>query len=116
MVVWLKPETIVLSNELFTHFKGALVENYAMQELNPFLDLYYWASSGRAEVDLVVQTSDHILPVEIKAGVNLKAESLKVYDEKYNPKQLVRCSLGNFSSSGKLIDLPLFALDCLAEL
>ena len=40
----------------------------------------------------------------------------KTYDQKYSPKQLVRCSLGNFSSSGKLIDLPLFALDCLAEL
>jgi predicted AAA+ superfamily ATPase len=112
----LKPETIVFSTELFTHFKGALVENYSMQQLSPFFDLFYWASSGRAEVDLVIQTKDDVLPVEIKAGVNLKAKSLKVYDEKYNPKQLVRCSLGNFSSSGKLIDLPLFALDCLAEL
>jgi len=112
----LKPEAIVLPNELFTHFKGALVENYSMQQLSPFFDLFYWASSGRAEVDLVIQTKDDVLPVEIKAGINLKAKSLKAYDQKYSPKQLVRCSLGNFSSSGKLIDLPLFALDCLAEL
>jgi predicted AAA+ superfamily ATPase len=112
----LKPEAIVLSNELFTHFKGALVENYAIQQLCPFFDLFYWASSGKAELDLVIQTRADVLPVEIKAGVNLKAKSLKVYDEKYSPRQLVRCSLGNFSSGGKLIDLPLFALDCLATL
>ena len=112
----LRPEAIVLPNELFTHFKGALVENYSMQQLSPFFDLFYWTSSGRAEVDLVIQTKDDVLPVEIKAGINLKAKSLKAYDQKYSPKQLVRCSLGNFSSSGKLIDLPLFALDCLADL
>jgi len=112
----LKPEALVFTNELFTHFKGALVENYAVQQLGPFFDLFYWTSSGRAEVDLVVQTDDDVLPIEIKAGINLKAKSLKIYDEKYSPKQLVRCSLGNFSSSGKLIDIPLFALDCLTEL
>jgi predicted AAA+ superfamily ATPase len=112
----LKPETVVFSNELFTHFKGALVENYAMQQLGPVFDLYYWASSGKAEVDLVVQAGDEIHPIEIKAGVNLRAKSLKNYDDKFSPKRLVRCSLVNFSTSGTLIDIPLYALDCLVEL
>ncbi len=112
----LKQETIAFRNELFTHFKGALIENYAMQELNPSLQLYYWASRGKAEVDLVINVGDKIYPVEIKAGLNRKAKSLKSYDEKYNPARLVRCSLGNFSMSGKLMDIPLFAMDRLTQL
>lgn len=112
----LQPETIAFRNELFTHFKGALIENYAMQELKPTLDLHYWASSGKAEVDLVVNIGDRIYPVEIKAGLNRKAKSLKSYDVKYNPSRLVRCSLGNYGASGKLIDIPLYAIRRLTEL
>ncbi len=112
----LKQKTIALKNELFTHFKGALIENYAMQELKPGLDLYYWASHGKAEVDLVINVDDKIIPVEIKAGLNRKAKSLKSYDDKYNPSRLVRCSLGNFGANGKLMDIPLFAIHCLTEL
>lgn len=107
----LKAKTIVFGNELFTHFKGSLIENYVMQELTPSLDLYYWASKGTAEVDLVVNINDKIYPVEIKAGINLKAKSLQVYDEKYKPAKLLRCSLGNFNASGKLIDIPLYAVE-----
>lgn len=112
----LKQETIAFQNELFTHFKGALIENYAMQELRPSLDLYYWASHGKAEVDLVINVDDKIIPVEIKAGLNRKAKSLKSYDDKYNPPRLVRCSLGNFGTNGKLMDIPLFAIHRLTEL
>ena len=112
----LKQETIAFKNELFTHFKGALVENYAMQELHPSLKLYYWTSRGKAEVDLVINIGDKIIPIEIKAGLNRRAKSLKSYAEKYNPEQLVRCSLGNFNTNGNLIDIPLFALNRLTEL
>jgi len=106
----LKQETIAYGNDLFTHFKGALIENYAIQELNPKLDLYYWASRGKAEVDLILNIGDKIYPLEIKSGVNLKAKSLKRYDELYNPTRLLRCSLANLNTSGKLTDIPLFAL------
>lgn len=112
----MKQETIAFGNELFTHFKGALVENYVMQELNPSLGLYYWTSRGKAEVDLVINVGDQVVPIEIKAGLNRKAKSLKSYDEKYNPARLVRCSSGNFGASGKLLDIPLFALARLTEL
>jgi len=50
-------------------------------------------------------------PVEIKAGINLRAKSLKIYDEKYNPSRLFRCSLGNFNISRKSIDIPLYAVE-----
>jgi len=112
----LKQETITFQNDLFTHFKGALIENYAMQELKPVFDLYYWASGGKAEVYLVINVDDKIVPVEIKAGINRKAKSLKSYDDKYNPPRLVRCSLGNFGINGKLMDIPLFAINRLMEL
>ena len=38
-----------------------------------------------------------VLPLEVKAGVNLKSQSLRVYDEKYYPPVLARTA---FSISG----------------
>jgi len=112
----LTQETIAFGNELFTHFKGALTENYVMQELIPSLDLYYWASNGIAEIDLIANIGEDVYPVEVKSGLNLRAKSLQSYDKKYNPSRLIRCSLGNFNASGKLIDIPLYAVERLNTL
>ena len=56
----LSQETLIFGNELFTHFKGGLVENYVMQQLLPEYSLYYWSNEGKAEVDLVINIKDKI--------------------------------------------------------
>ena len=104
-------ETLLFKNELFTHFKGALVENYVVQQLFPYKELFYWCSSGKAEIDLIININDYVCPVEIKAGINLKAKSLSLYQKKYNPGILFRCSTSNFNVQNNLFDCPLYAVN-----
>ena len=106
----LQSETIVMKNELFTHFKGSLVENFVMQEISSCAAPYYWSSQGKAEVDLIVDLKGAVYPVEIKSGINLKAKSLVVYDKLFNSDMLFRSSSANFNRNGKMNDIPLYAL------
>lgn len=106
----LRPETIIIKNDLFTHFKGALVENFVFQEVSIDTKPYYWSNEGKAEVDLIINIKGDIYPVEIKAGINLKAKSLALYDKLFNPKILFRSSSANFNRNGKILDIPLYAL------
>ncbi|HBF05266.1 MAG TPA: ATPase, partial [Prevotella sp.] len=42
----LKPVTLVTGNEIFTEFKGALTEQYVMQQLVPKHELYYYSKAN----------------------------------------------------------------------
>ena len=104
---------ILEGGALFTEFKGALTEQYACQEMKRLdnAETAYWANDGAtAEVDFVLQLGSRVIPVEVKAATNLKAKSLKVYREKFNPETEIRASLADYKKSGNLIDIPLYAL------
>lgn len=63
---------------LFTEFKGAIAEQYVLQELKSIRDveLSYWGNdTGSAEVDFVLQCASKVIPVEVKSGTNLKAKA-----------------------------------------
>ena len=101
-------------NDLFVEFKGALTEQYVCQQLKNIedLDIYYYTNDrGSCEVDFVVDTGEKIVPVEVKAEVNLKAKSLKTYREKFLPEISVRTSMADFKKEEWLVNLPLYAVD-----
>jgi predicted AAA+ superfamily ATPase len=101
-----------LDNKIFSHFRGALTEQFILQELKAMenLPVYYYASErGSAEVDFVIQKNNEIIPIEVKASINLKAKSLKTYMEDFKPQTAIRTSLANFSKNETLIDIPLYA-------
>ena len=106
--------TLLDGNDLFTEFKGALTEQYVCQQLKTLDDLgiyYYTNDRGSCEVDFIVDTGKHIIPVEVKAEVNLKAKSLKTYREKFNPEISVRTSMSDYKREDWLINLPLYAIE-----
>lgn len=106
-------------NRLFTEFKGALTENFVHQSVLRQLDApaYYWADASH-EVDFILQLDNTILPVEAKAGENVKAASLKRYARDYAAVTplLVRFSMRNLSLDGNLLNIPLFMIDQLPRL
>lgn len=107
----LHPGAFVEGNRLFTEFKGALAENFVLQELvsqNDFNLPHYWTSKATAEVEFVIQVENSLIPIEVKSGVNVKSKSLKVYREKYNPDIAMRCSLQNLKKEDTLLNIPLF--------
>ncbi len=51
-----------------------------------------------------------VIPVEVKAQLNLKAKSLRVYREKYHPQLSVRTSMADYRREEGLVNLPLYAI------
>ena len=87
----LDARTLINGNEIFEQYKGALTEQYVLQQLKCIEDLqiHYWTpDTGTAEVDFVIQSKGEIVPIEVKAEENLKSKSLKSYREKYSPEVL----------------------------
>ena len=114
----LRQRTLLDGNDLFVEFKGALTQQYVCQQLKTIEDLgvyYYTNDRGSCEVDFVVDTGEMIVPVEAKAEVNLRAKSLKTYVEKFSPEVSVRTSMADYSKEGRLVDLPLYAVEQIAK-
>ena len=71
--------------------------------------MQYWKNkSGKAEVDFLFETEGEILPLEVKAGINLKSKSLQSFDTKFNPSLLYRTSLRNLRKDDKICNIPLY--------
>lgn len=97
-------------------YKGAITENYVANQLliNNF-PLYYWESEGEAEIDFLITTNDGVIPVEVKSSDNTKSKSLKIYNNKYNPKYSIRISTKNFGYDNRnnIKYVPLYAVFCI---
>lgn len=108
----LDPAVVLEKNELFTNFKGAMTEQFVLQELiAQGVETGYWTpDEGTAEVDFVLQGKRDVYPLEVKSATNTKAKSLGVYIKKYNPHRAIKTSLKNFSDSNTVCSLPLYAL------
>jgi uncharacterized protein len=105
------PASAIFENSvLYSEFKGALTENYVLNELiNLHGDLpYYWKSANTAEVDFVTQFDEKIIPIEVKASTNVKSRSLGVYRNKYSPVISVKTSLQNLKRDDGLLSIPLY--------
>ncbi|MBQ7054203.1 MAG: ATP-binding protein [Oscillospiraceae bacterium] len=115
----LRQRTLLDGNDLFVEFKGALTEQYVCQQLKTIrdLDVYYYTNDrGSCEVDFVIDTGEMIVPVEVKAEVNLRAKSLKTYREKFSPEVSVRTSMADFQKEEGLVNLPLYAIDQITKI
>ena len=101
-------------NDLFEEFKGALTEQYVLQQLMTYSDdmvITYWTNeSNTNEIDFVVQYANQIIPIEVKASTNLKAKSLAWYIEKFQPSLALRMSGANFKQTPTITDYPLYAV------
>lgn len=109
----LDAESILEGNAIFTEFKGALTEQYVLQQIisdtkyNPY---YYSAEKSTYEVDFLIQKGREIVPIEVKAEDNLRAQSLRFYHEKFQPECAIRTSMADYREQDWMINLPLYAI------
>jgi hypothetical protein len=109
----LDPSTLLRGNELFTEFKGALTEQYVMQQLHAAdLDYVgYWTNErSSAEVDFVIQTKGKVIPIEVKAEENLRSKSFKLFCEKFSPSMAIRTSMRPYKEEEWMTNVPLYAI------
>ena len=103
-------QTILSPIEQDNTYLGAMTENYVAQALTSGgHKLYYWQSDGKAEVDFVLQTSDHV-----KKGRRNRSKSLGVFAEKYQSPYALRISKKNFGFENNIKAVPLYAAFCIA--
>jgi uncharacterized protein len=111
--------TIIEGNVIFEEFKGALTEQYVLQQLISINDLVvnYWsAERSSAEIDFLVQHSGNVIPLEVKAEENLQAKSLKSFCQKYSPTLAIRTSMSDYREEEWMTNLPLYAISEITQL
>ena len=90
-------------------FKGALAENYVLQQLRTVFDIqprYY--SAKNSEIDFVIQNGTDIIPIEVKSGTQKKSSSFKRYITENNPHTAIRFSEMNYVKDGLITNIPLY--------
>ena len=107
----LPPNVILEGNHVFEEFKGVLSEQFICQQIvSQSLQPFYWSpDEGRSEVDFIIQKSDQIIPIEVKSSENLKSRSLRVYYDKYLPKECIRTSLSPYILQDWMKNIPMYS-------
>jgi len=112
-------KSLLEGNRLFEEFKGALTEQYVLQQLIASREItpYYWsAEKASAEIDFIFQSEMNIVPLEVKASENLQAKSLKSFCQKYKPKYAIRTSMSDYRHEDWLMNIPLYGINVLSNI
>lgn len=110
----LPAQTMIKGNELFLQFKGALTEQFVMQQLLAMeMDkITYWTNERSTnEVDFVIQNNGQVIAIEVKAETNTRAKSFRFFYEKFKPTQAYRLSLKDHKEEKWFTNIPLFAVE-----
>ena len=109
----LKASTIVEGNSIFTEFKGALTEQYVLQQLILRYEPYYYSKANSTqEIDFLLQDDeDDVVPLEVKAETNVKAKSLRLFVSENNIKKAYRISMNDYKQEEWVTNVPLYAID-----
>lgn len=90
-------------------FKGALTENYILQQLyGQFSIEPRYFSTKNSEIDFIVQNHMEIIPIEVKAGEDKSAPSFKRYIAEHSPIHAIRYSKRGYRKDGAITNMPLY--------
>ena len=100
-------------NTIFTEFKGALTEQYVLQQLILRYEPYYYAKTNSTqEIDFLLQDEeDEIVPLEVKAETNVKAKSLRQFVADNQSKKVYRISMNDYLQEDWVTNVPLYAVN-----
>lgn len=107
------PSQILVSSHVFSEFKGGMTEQYVLQEMtshdiSPIF--YYNTNDSRLELDFVIQQDDQVLPIEVKAEGNVRANSLTTLLAAQPTMQAVRYSMLPYRRQEQLSCVPLYMI------
>ena len=105
-------DQMLIGDNVFTEFKGAFTEQYVLQQLLALgLKPYYWSNTKTpSEIDFVIQDSQRVIPIEVKAEENVRARSLAQFI-KDNPRlKGLRISMKGYVDQEWMENIPLIAI------
>lgn len=102
---------MMVGDNIFKEYKGAFTEVYVKSQLQTVAIpiCYHSVERSRIELDFVIQLSDNVYPVEVKAEENVKAKSMKLFIENNPHLKGIRLSMRNYENQSWLENIPLFA-------
>lgn len=109
----LDKSTVIGGSEIFEEFKGSLTEQYVCQQLisDCCVDPYYWsAENSVGEIDFLVQRTNSVYAIEVKAEENLRAKSLRAFKDSHPNIKSLRFSLSGYREQDWMRNVPLYAM------
>lgn len=109
----LDAQILIKKNDLFTEFKGALTEQFVLQQLINENNIHpnYWSNNTSTnEIDFIIELQQNLFPLEVKAEINLQSKSLKSYYNQFKPRISIRTSLAHFKKEDWIVNIPLYAI------
>lgn len=109
------PSQVLIGDSVFSEYKGAFTENFVLEQLktlHPLPIYYYSKDNSRQELDFVLQVSDRVMPIEVKAEANVKSKSMHSFimnDFKELKLKGVRFSMKGCQDQGWMVNVPLYA-------
>ena len=107
------PRSILVGDGAFEEYNGAFAENYVLQQLRSAEDVepHYWTNdNSTAELDFLLQAGECVVPVEVKAGENPKAKSLRTFVGAHPGLHGVRFSLLPRREQEWVLNVPLYGV------
>ena len=105
--------SILVGDGAFEEYNGAFAENYVLQQLRSAEDVepHYWTNdNSTAELDFLLQAGERVVPVEVKAGENPKAKSLRTFVDSHPGLHGVRFSLLPRREQEWVLNVPLYGI------
>lgn len=106
-------ESMLVGDDIFTEYKGAFTELYVYTQLRAReVPLYYHSvDNSTIEIDFLAQWNDKVIPIEVKAEINVKSKSLRTFISNNPSLHAVRFSMLPYRQQDWLTNIPLYACD-----
>lgn len=108
-----EPAQVLINNSIFSEYKGGMTEQYVLQEMKSqgIKPIYYHKTDdSRLELDFVIQRAGHLLPIEVKAEGNVRANSLTTLLKNTPSLTALRYSMLPYKEQGQMVNVPLYAV------
>ena len=107
------PAQVLIKNDIFKEYKGGMTEQYVLQQMKSkgVSPIYYHnTDNSRLELDFVIQRNAQMVPIEVKAEGNVRANSLTALLGKRPELHAERFSMLPYKVQGNLTNFPLYAI------
>lgn len=104
---------VLVNDKAIVEYKGAFTELFVLtQIITENVPIYYYSSNESVvEIDFVVQQNARVIPIEVKAEVNVKSKALRQFITDNPNLRGLRLSMLGFQESGWMVNKPLYAPD-----
>lgn len=104
---------MLVSDEAIKEYKGGFTEQYVLQQLvsrNGGAIYYYSSDNSRLEIDFLTQVDGKVVPIEVKAEGNVRANSFSAYLSEHPDLHGIRYSMLPYIQQEHFDNVPLWAV------